>query len=546
MPFRKKVLYYGLMLLLTLLTLEGMARLAYYTAYGSGYGGGRADIPSDVTPPPINDLTGNFDLQRIRHPFYGFTDSAPGHALNAMPPRQRREDAVIIGLLGGSVAAGVKPLLQNALNRWFANNNSPRQPTIIDLTGEGIKQPQQMLIVAHTLQLGGEFDLIVNLDGFNEITASVSQGLYEGVFPFFPLWWDKRVGLTSAEILLSGSIGVLRQEQARLAQDAATSPWRWTAVFGLAHRWRQERTAGEIIRLNHELAATQAGYILEKHGPRSRLKKDTELFAEAARVWYRNSVILAWLADLAGADYYHFLQPNQYVPDTKPLSPEEREFAYSPDSPKKPLVEQGYPQLRAFNPELQKRGVNYFDLTGIFRDHPETLYRDDCCHFNDRGYELLAAAMVQRMAPALQRRGSPSPAAPVSELDAARRPPELDAAGNPIEPAAAPVNPDFRVYLAEGRTAVQYVRANCAPADVEHPFFLHLTPREVSDLPPAHRESGFENRDFNFYAAGGEFQEGQCMVQVPLPAYPLARLRTGQYVAGVGELWIANFPFPEE
>ena len=123
MPFRKKVLYYGLMLLLTLLASEGMARLAYYAAYGSGYGGGQPDTPSDVTPLPRNDLTGNFDLQRIRHPFYGFTDSAPGHALNAMPPRQRRDDVVVIGLLGGSVAAGVKPQLQNALNRREGQNS---------------------------------------------------------------------------------------------------------------------------------------------------------------------------------------------------------------------------------------------------------------------------------------------------------------------------------------------------------------------------------------------------------------------------------------
>ena len=38
LPFRKKALYYGLMLLLTLLAIEGMARLAYYAAYGSGSG----------------------------------------------------------------------------------------------------------------------------------------------------------------------------------------------------------------------------------------------------------------------------------------------------------------------------------------------------------------------------------------------------------------------------------------------------------------------------------------------------------------------------
>ena len=52
LPFRKKVLYYGLMLLLTLLAIEGMARLAYYAAYGQGYGGG-LDAAMNVTPPPI-------------------------------------------------------------------------------------------------------------------------------------------------------------------------------------------------------------------------------------------------------------------------------------------------------------------------------------------------------------------------------------------------------------------------------------------------------------------------------------------------------------
>ena len=52
MPFRKKALYYGLMLLLTLLVIEGMTRLAYYAAYGQGYSGGRADEINDITPPP--------------------------------------------------------------------------------------------------------------------------------------------------------------------------------------------------------------------------------------------------------------------------------------------------------------------------------------------------------------------------------------------------------------------------------------------------------------------------------------------------------------
>ena len=52
MSFRKKALYYGLMLFLTLLALEGMAWLAYYAAYGQGYGGGRLELPEHITPPP--------------------------------------------------------------------------------------------------------------------------------------------------------------------------------------------------------------------------------------------------------------------------------------------------------------------------------------------------------------------------------------------------------------------------------------------------------------------------------------------------------------
>ena len=52
MPFRKKALYYGLMLVLTLLLIEGMSRLAYYAAYGQGYGSSEVGVPDNLTPPP--------------------------------------------------------------------------------------------------------------------------------------------------------------------------------------------------------------------------------------------------------------------------------------------------------------------------------------------------------------------------------------------------------------------------------------------------------------------------------------------------------------
>ena len=40
------------MLALTLLAIEGMARLAYYAAYGQGYGRGGLGGLIDIPPPP--------------------------------------------------------------------------------------------------------------------------------------------------------------------------------------------------------------------------------------------------------------------------------------------------------------------------------------------------------------------------------------------------------------------------------------------------------------------------------------------------------------
>ena len=548
MPIRKKILYYGIMLLLTLLALEGMARLAYYAAYGQGYGGGGSADPDNLTPPPLpivsdaaHDSPEYFEPLRIAHPFYGFTAGSPRNALNAMPPRPRREDTVIIGLLGGSVAEQVKPYFQAALNRWFAANQLPRRPAVLGLAMGSVRQPQQTLIVTNTLLLGGEFDLIVNLDGFNELRGGAAWiGGSDRIVNLDRFNELNRSSMTGAELLLVGRLRALRGEQARRRTAGATSPLRWSALFGLANRYQQERTAAEIIRLNHQLAAPEpeASPPQPERRPQRNVQRRQERLQESARFWYRSSVMLARLAQLAGADYYHFLQPNQYVPDSKPLSPWEREFARVAGAQR--LVEPGYPLLREFNQDLQNQGINYFDLTGIFADRRETLYIDDCCHLNKRGNEALAAAMVRRLGPALLRRGGESPAAPVSVLAAARRPAESP------PPRVPPARREFQVSLQGEGKALRYGREDCVLADTGPWFFLHLIPRDLQDLPRRDREKGFANQDFRFWKKGGRFEGQRCVAQIPLPDYPIAALRTGQHIPGQVPLWSVELIVPAD
>ena len=85
-----------------------------------------------------------------------------------------------------------------------------------------------------------------------------------------------------------------------------------------------------------------------------------------------------------------------------------------------------------------------------------------------------------------------------------------------------------------------YVKEPCEQADTEARFFLHIAPERISDLPEERRESGFDNLDFRFFLNGAWF-DGQCAARVPLPPYPIASIRTGQYVSGAGEIWSAEF-----
>ena len=113
-------------------------------------------------------------------------------------------------------------------------------------------------------------------------------------------------------------------------------------------------------------------------------------------------------------------------------------------------------------------------------------------------------------------------------------PPTVDAevlAGEPL------VSSTFDVHL-DG-DALVYVRDGCMEEDVV-PFLLHLTPFDTADLPDAGKAHGFENRDFGLWDYGA-LSDGRCLAVVPLPDYPVASVRTGQYDA-TGEIWTAQFP----
>ena len=92
----------------------------------------------------------------------------------------------------------------------------------------------------------------------------------------------------------------------------------------------------------------------------------------------------------------------------------------------------------------------------------------------------------------------------------------------------------FDLYLADKE--LHYVREQCNAGDTADRFLLHIIPAEVADLPEARREYGMDNRDFAFAGRGAHF-DGKCMATVELPDYPIAAIRTGQFVIGEPPAW---------
>ena len=109
-------------------------------------------------------------------------------------------------------------------------------------------------------------------------------------------------------------------------------------------------------------------------------------------------------------------------------------------------------------------------------------------------------------------------------------------------PAAA--QSTFDLHLVE--SALVFHRAPCSADDAEARFFLHFYPEDAADLPPERRNAGFENRDFAFGDYGDFFAEA-CLARVPLPDYPISRIRTGQFRSGGEPSWSAEVrPDPPE
>jgi hypothetical protein len=349
------------------------------------------------------------DSNVIIHPYYGFIVNPESPGMNRFgffeqePFTKRADDRFNILILGGSFADQVFYLGKEAMAARLRSHDAFRdkEVEIVSVALGGYKQPQQMIILADLFLHGAQYDAVVNIDGFNEVDASLDN--YEdGLNPFYPNNWKlhARQGVDTASIAQVGRIENLREKRRTLRQLFARAPWR-SLTFTLTlwdvldHRYLADMRR-EMSTLDAQL--TSGTLPPRIRGPAVEYPDAESVYREIALVWARASLQMERLCDLYGIDYFHFLQPNQYVPDSKPYSEEERRVALQADYIGGEHVRDGYPHLQARSGELRDAGVAFVDLTDLFKDEPRTIYSDFCCHVNELGAEILATKIADAIA----------------------------------------------------------------------------------------------------------------------------------------------------
>ena len=98
------------------------------------------------------------------------------------------------------------------------------------------------------------------------------------------------------------------------------------------------------------------------------------------------------------------------------------------------------------------------------------------------------------------------------------------------------LNTRVDIYLDDKRMI--YVSTLCGNIDIESRFFLHIYPANRADR--WNNDLDFNNYDFSFSRERIFWGEG-CAVIRNLPDYDIGTIRTGQFTANEGELWMEEF-----
>ncbi len=336
------------------------------------------------------------------HPFYGFEDRYDLHGVLRYFEQERKEEDYVVVILGGSVASVQANRQDNTFRAAVAGGRGidENQVKILNSAHGAYKQPQQVMALSFLLSQGFVPDVVINIDGFNEVAISAHNASL-GVRPEYPsvTMWEPLVksGIgspDSQEKLLT--IFSLRKQADRLLANSLRFKAHYSAMLGTYIDSLMRRLRHNYLRNYSEWIAELAKAPTPSKNLAPPYTSDVKnAIASSADLWFESSLTLKSLCDGRSIEYLHFLQPTLLDPGKKELTEDEEEVGDAlPEWTEG--VKIGYPLLLSRSKEFPGKNISFFDCSGIFQKTKKTLYID-CCHYNTMGNDILGAFIAAQL-----------------------------------------------------------------------------------------------------------------------------------------------------
>ena len=402
-----KLLKLGVINLFVLAVLLEIGSLGFYFSQTGGFFYARnkdrtkaLTTQFEVSQPSREDWTLLIQL----HPYLGFI-TTPGYP--GLPFKKTSKDQFIIGIFGGSVAMHFweyeiqHHVLARTLQALPQFQN--KEIVVLKLCNPAHKQPQQLLTLSYFLSVGQELDMVINIDGFNEVAASYlnNRAGLEVSMPFgmmvLPLVALANKDLSPEELALS--LEVLQLKNKLNDTVNRLSECRLATCFTL--RWMQAKYFFRQYRAKSQsLSQLKRDEKKDSLVHLDRIEKpldDAEAIERTVDMWINSSLAMNDLLAARRIPYFEFIQPNQYYATNRQFSAEEKKIAFDENSLFKEPTVKAYPKLLAKISNLRAAGVKVFNAANVFDETRDVVYLDNCCHYTDAGNEILSNFISQNI-----------------------------------------------------------------------------------------------------------------------------------------------------
>ena len=348
----------------------------------------------------------------IKYNDYGFISAYE------YPFIKQNENQFIVGVFGGSVASRYSvheiknSILEQSLQQIPQLKN--KEMIVLSFATGGYKQPQQLLLLNYMLSIGQTFDLVINIDGFNEVALSNLNNQTQ-------LSWIMPSGnhVISLVNLANNSLSTetldnllkikrikpqLREAVTEQKQcDLAVCYTLYSIYTHLLLKSYQNAVMMFEAEQKEQISSLFSEQSPFYFYPQEAALSETELYESVAKNWEETSFLMSQVLAKRNIPYFHFIQPNQYYPTQRQFSEAEKRMAFSDTSPYAEAVQVGYPYLLKQVDNLRSRGVNIYNSVAVLDNASEMVYLDNCCHYNEAGETIFSDYIADNIVNALKQ-----------------------------------------------------------------------------------------------------------------------------------------------